>query len=89
VSVTLGLPISQVYVIMIDTGEFTKPLRGEVRNGIVRRRRWMVAARGRIVEVIAEVARRHDPALRPFPSASENVFKSAVARRALAAKITV
>jgi transposase len=52
---------------MIDTNEFTKPLRGEVRSGIVRRRRWTWEEKGRIVAeavspgaVIAEVARRHD-----------------------------
>jgi transposase len=52
---------------MIDTNEFTKPLRGEVRSGIVRRRRWTTAEKGRIVAeavspgaIIAEVARRHD-----------------------------
>jgi transposase len=52
---------------MIDTNEVTKPLRGEVRSGIVRRRRWRAEEKGRIVAeavapdaVIAEVARRHD-----------------------------
>ena len=52
---------------MIDTNEFTRPLRGEVRTGIVRRRRWSAAEKGRIVAeavapgvMIAEVARRHD-----------------------------
>jgi len=52
---------------MLDTNEFTKPLRGEVRTGIVRRRRWTAAEKCRIVAravapgaVIAEVARRHD-----------------------------
>ena len=57
----------QVNVIMIDTNEFTKPLRGEVRSGVARRRRWTAAEKGRIVAeaiargaVIAEVARRHE-----------------------------
>lgn len=57
----------QVNVIMIDTNEFTKPLRAEVRSGIVRRRRWTAAEKGGIVAeavgpgaVIAEVARRHE-----------------------------
>jgi transposase len=57
----------QVNVIVIDTNEFTRPLRGEVRSGIVRRRRWSAEEKGRIVAeavapgaVIAEVARRHD-----------------------------
>ena len=57
----------QVNIIMIDTNEFTRPLRGEVRSGIVRRRRWSAEEKGRIVAeavapgaVIAEVARRHD-----------------------------
>ena len=57
----------QVNIIMIDTNEFTRPLRGEVRSGIVRRRRWSAEGKGRIVAeavapgaVIAEVARRHD-----------------------------
>jgi transposase len=52
---------------MIGTNEFTKPLRGEIRSGIVRRRRWTAAEKGRIVAetmvpgaVIANVARRHD-----------------------------
>lgn len=52
---------------MIDTNEFTKPLGGEVRSGIVRRRRWTAAEKGGIVAeavrpgaIIAEVARRHD-----------------------------
>ena len=57
----------RVNVIMIDTNEYTKPLRGELRSGIVRRRRWRAEEKGRIVAeavvpgaVIAEVARRHD-----------------------------
>lgn len=57
----------RVKFIMIDTNEFRKPLRGEVRSGIVRRRRWTASEKGRIVAeavvpgaVIAEVARRHE-----------------------------
>ena len=56
-----------VNVIMIDTNEFTRPLRGEVCSGTVRRRRWTAQEKGRIVAeavaagaVIAVVARRHD-----------------------------
>lgn len=56
----------QVGVIMIDTSEFTKPLRGEIRSGIVRRRRWRAEENSRIVaeavapgSIIPEVARRH------------------------------
>ena len=52
---------------MIDTNEFTRRLRGEVRSGIARRRRWPAAEKGRIVAeavapraVFAEVAHRHD-----------------------------
>lgn len=52
---------------MFDTNEFTKVVRGEVRSGIVRRRRWSAEEKGRIVAeatragvVIAVVARRHD-----------------------------
>jgi len=52
---------------MVDTNEFTKPLHGEVRGGVIRRRRWSAAEKGGIVAeavapgaVIAEVARRHD-----------------------------
>jgi transposase len=52
---------------MIDTNEFTKVVRGEVRGGVIRRRRWTAEEKGRIVgeavapdAVIAVVARRHD-----------------------------
>jgi transposase len=54
---------------MFDTNEATQRSRGraEVRSGVVRRRRWMAAEKGRIVAqavapgaVVAEVARRHD-----------------------------
>ena len=52
---------------MIDTSEFTKVVRGEVRNGVVRRRHWSDEEKGRIVAeaiapdaVIAAVAQRHD-----------------------------
>ena len=56
-------------VIMFDTNEATQRSRGraEVRSGVVRRRRWMAAEKGRIVAqavaagaVVAEVARQHD-----------------------------
>jgi hypothetical protein len=55
-----------VNVIMFDTNEATQRSRGraEVRSGVVRRRRWMAAEKGRIVAqavapgaVVAEVAR--------------------------------
>jgi transposase len=54
---------------MVDTNEVTYAMRGgvEIRSGIVRRRRWTSAEKGRIVAeavapgaAIAEVARRHD-----------------------------
>jgi transposase len=52
---------------MLDTNEFTKSVRGEIRSGVVRRRRWSDAEKGRIVAeavapgaVIAVVARRHE-----------------------------
>jgi transposase len=54
---------------MVDINDDTKRVRGrvEVRNGVVRRRRWTAEEKGRIVAeaiapeaVIAEVARRHD-----------------------------
>lgn len=52
---------------MLDTNEFTKSVRGEVRSGVVRRRRWSDGEKGRIVAeavapgaVIAVVARRHE-----------------------------
>lgn len=52
---------------MLDTNEFTKSVRGEVRSGVVRRRRWSDEEKGRIVAeavapgaVIAVVARRHE-----------------------------
>ena len=54
---------------MFDTNEPAQRFRGraEVRNGVVRRRRWTPAEKGRIVSqavapgaVIADVARRHD-----------------------------
>jgi transposase len=57
----------RVNVIMIDTNEFTRALRGEVCSGVLRRRRWTSREKGRIVAeavapgaVIAVVARRHD-----------------------------
>ena len=54
---------------MVDINDDTKRVRGrvEIRSGVVRRRRWTVEEKGRIVAeaiapeaVIAEVARRHD-----------------------------
>ena len=52
---------------MLDTNEFTKSVRGEIRSGVVRRRGWSDAEKGRIVAeavapgaVIAVVARRHE-----------------------------
>src|SRR4029077_13124469 len=52
---------------MLHTNEFTKSVRGEVRSGVVRRRRWSDEEKGRIVAegvapgaVIAVVARRHE-----------------------------
>jgi transposase len=54
---------------MFDTNEPAQRFRGraEVRNGVVRRRRWTPAEKGRIVSqavapgaVIADVARQHD-----------------------------
>src|SRR5512140_2969995 len=52
---------------MLDTNEFTKSVRGEIRSGVVRRRRWSDAEKGRIVAeavapgaVIAVVALRHE-----------------------------
>jgi transposase len=54
---------------MLDTNDVAQRLRGrtEVRSGVIRRRRWSAAEKGRIVAeavapggVIAEVARRHD-----------------------------
>src|SRR6185436_19921121 len=52
---------------MIDTNEFTKVVRGEVRSGVIRRRHWSEDEKGRIVAeavapgaVIAAVAHRHD-----------------------------
>ena len=52
---------------MLDTNEFTKSARGEVRSGVVRRRRWSDEEKGRIVaeavargSVISVVARRHE-----------------------------
>ena len=54
---------------MFDTNEATQRSRGraEVRNGVVRRRRWRTEEKGRIVAqavapgaVVAEVARQHD-----------------------------
>jgi transposase len=54
---------------MFDTNEPAQRFRGgaEVRNGVVRRRRWSLAEKGRIVAqavasgaVIADVARQHD-----------------------------
>jgi len=52
---------------MVDTNEFTKPVRGEVRRGVIRRRRWTEEEKGLVVAeavrpgaVIAEVARRYD-----------------------------
>lgn len=54
---------------MVDISDDTKRVRGrmEVRSGVIRRRRWAVEEKGRIVAeavkpdaVIAEVARRHD-----------------------------
>ena len=56
-------------VIMFDTNEATQRFRGraEVRNGMVRRRRWRAEEKGRIVAqavapgaVIAQIARQHD-----------------------------
>ena len=53
--------------IMLHTNEFTKSVRGEVRSGVMRRRRWSNEEKGRIVAeavapgaVIAVVARRHE-----------------------------
>jgi transposase len=54
---------------MVDINDDAKPVRGrvEIRNGVIRRRRWTAEEKGRIVAeaivpgaVIAEVARRHD-----------------------------
>ncbi len=52
---------------MLHTNEFTKPVQGDVRSGVVRRRRWSDGEKGRIVAeavapgaVIAVVARRHE-----------------------------
>ena len=52
---------------MADINEFTRIFRGEVRSGVVRRRRWSLETKGRIVgeavapgAVISAVARRHD-----------------------------
>lgn len=54
---------------MVDINEGAKSVRGrvEVRNGVIRRRRWTAEEKGRIVSeaiapeaVIADVARRHD-----------------------------
>jgi transposase len=59
----------QVNVIMLDTNEATHRIgrRAEVLGGVVRRRRWTDAEKGRIVSeaiapgaVIAVVARRHE-----------------------------
>ena len=51
---------------MLHTSAYTKSLRGEVRSGVERRRRWTDEEKGRIVAeaiapgvVISQVARRH------------------------------
>jgi transposase len=58
-----------VNVIMFDTSEAAQRSRGraEIRNGVVRRRRWRTEEKGRIVAqavapgaVVAQVARQHD-----------------------------
>lgn len=42
---------------MVNTNAFTKVVRGEIRSGVIRRRRWSVGEKGRIVaEAIAEGA---------------------------------
>jgi transposase len=71
---------------MVDTNDDAQLVRGrvEIRTGIVRRRRWRIEDKGRIVAeavapgaVIAEVARRHDLA----PQHLSNWIRAAKAGR--------